>query len=48
MQLLSKAVDTVRRDEVRRLRASGRPPLPTKTRWLLLNRRENLTANERG
>jgi transposase len=48
MQLLSKAVDRVRRDEVRSLRASGRPALLTKTRWLLLKRRENLTTDERG
>jgi transposase len=46
-QLLSKAVDTVRRDEVRDLRASGRHVLLTKTRWLLLKRRENLTSDER-
>jgi transposase len=48
MQLLSKAIDTVRREEVRSLRAAGRPALLTKTRWLLLKRRENLTANEHG
>jgi transposase len=47
VQLLSKAVDTVRRDEVRDLRASGRHVLLTKTRWLLLKRRENLTSDER-
>ena len=47
MQLLSKAIDTVRREEVRSLRAAGRPALLTKTRWLLLKRRENMTGNER-
>jgi transposase len=47
MQLLSKAIDTVRRQEVRSLRATGRPALLTKTRWLLLKRRENLSADER-
>jgi transposase len=47
MQLMSKAVDTVRRDEVRSLRASGRHVVLTKTRWLLLKRRENLTSDER-
>jgi transposase len=47
MQLMSKAVDKVRRDEVRSLRASGRHVLLTKTRWLLLKRRENLTPDER-
>lgn len=48
MQLLSKAIDTVRREEVRALRAAGRPALLTKTRWLLLKRRENLSREERG
>jgi transposase len=48
MQLLSKAIDTVRRQEVRSLKAAGRPALLTKARWLLLKRRENLTSDERG
>jgi len=48
MQLLSKAIDVVRRQEVRSLRAGGRPALLTKTRWLLLKRRDNLTRDERG
>jgi len=47
MQLLSKAIDSVRRHEVRTLRAAGRPALLTKTRWLLLKRRENLTPDQR-
>jgi transposase len=47
-QLLSKAVDTVRRDEVRGLRASGRHAVLTKTRWLLLKRPKNLRRGERG
>lgn len=46
-QLLSKAVDTVRRDEVRSLRAAGRQVVLTKTRWLLLKKPKNLTRNER-
>lgn len=44
---LSKAVDTVRREEVRGLRASGRQVELTKTRWLLLKRPVNLTRKER-
>jgi transposase len=48
MQLLSKAIDTVRRQEVRALKLAGRPALLTKTRWLLLKRRENMTGDERG
>ncbi len=47
VQLLGKAVDTVRRDEVRRLRAIGRPPVLTKTRWLLLKRPTKLRHAER-
>ena len=46
-QLLSKAVDTVRRDEMRDLRAVGRQVVLTKTRWLLLKRPKNLTRKER-
>ncbi len=30
------------------LRAAGRPAMLTKTRWLLLKRRENMSADERG
>ena len=47
-QLLSKTIDAVRREEVRSLRAAGRPALLTKTRWVLLKRRENRTTRERG
>jgi transposase len=46
-QLLSKAVDTVRRDEMRGLRAAGRHFVLTKARWLLLKRPKNLTRKER-
>jgi transposase len=45
-QLLSKAVDTVRRQEVRALRERGQQAVLTKTRWLLLKRRENLTDHQ--
>ena len=48
MQLMSKAIDETRRQEVRRLRAAGRAPLLTKTRWLLLKRPKNLRRRERG
>jgi transposase len=47
-QLMSKAVDETRRQEVRALRARGRHVVLTKTRWLLLKRPKNLTRNERG
>jgi len=46
-QLLSKAVDETRRQEVRSLRARGRHVVLTKTRWLLLKRPKNLTRKER-
>jgi transposase len=48
MQLMSKAIDKTRRDEVRSLRASGQQPYLTKTRWLLLKRSKNLKRSERG
>jgi transposase len=48
MQLLGKAVDQTRRDEARALRAKGRPAVLTKTRWLLLKHRKNLSRRERG
>lgn len=48
MQLMSKAIDETRRQEVRALRAAGRAPLLTKTRWLLLKRPKNLTRKQRG
>ncbi len=48
MQLMSKAIDDTRRQEVRLLRAQGRAPLLTKTRWLLLKRPKNLRRGERG
>jgi transposase len=48
MQLLGKAVDQTRRDEARALRARGRPAWLTKTRWLLLKRRQNLSRREKG
>ena len=35
---MNKAIDTVRRDEVRALKHRGHPPWLTKTRWLLLRR----------
>jgi len=47
-KLLNEAVDQVRREEVRSLRAAGRPAMLTKTRWLLLKRRENMSTDERG
>lgn len=47
VQLLNKAIDQTRREEVRSLRASGRHVLLTKTRWLLLKLTKNMTGRER-
>jgi len=46
-QQMGKAIDPVRRSEVRELRQHGRPALLTKARWVLLRRRENRTAEDR-
>jgi len=46
-QQMGKAIDQVRRSEVRELRQHGRPALLTKARWVLLRRRENRTAEDR-
>lgn len=42
MAHLSKAIDEVRAQEVRELKAQGAEPVLTKTRWLLLKRPERL------
>ena len=44
---MSDAIDQVRRAEVRSLRARGRQPILTKTRWLLLKRPANQTRDQR-
>lgn len=44
---MSDAIDQVRRAEVRTLRAQGRQPLLTKTRWLLLKRPASQTREQR-
>jgi transposase len=46
-QLLSKAVDEVRRDEARSLRKAGKTTVLTKTRWLVLKAKKNLKGWER-
>lgn len=47
-QLMSKAIDKVRRAEVHELRQQKRPAFLTKARWVLLKLREHRTAHERG
>lgn len=46
-KMLCDAVDKVRRAEVHSLRKAGRPALLTKTRWILLRRRSNLTGSQK-
>ena len=46
MAHLNKAIDEVRAQETKELKAKGYEPLLTKTRWLLLKRPENLTAKQ--
>lgn len=46
MSHFSKAIDEVRANETRALKAAGRVPLLTKTRWLLLKRPENLSGKQ--
>ncbi|MEK7838813.1 MAG: ISL3 family transposase [candidate division NC10 bacterium] len=48
MAHLSKAIDEVRAAEARALKAQGREPVLTHTRWLLLKRPENLTEAQEG
>jgi transposase len=43
---LNKAVDEVRAQEARALKASGYEPILTRTRWLLLKRPANLTEQQ--
>lgn len=46
MAHLSKAIDEVRAQEARALKAQGYAPVLTNTRWLLLKRPENLTEKQ--
>lgn len=43
---INKALDEVRANEHRRMKAAGHEPLLTKARWLLLKRPENLTEKQ--
>ncbi len=46
MAQMSKAIDKVRAEEARKLKREGYEPVLTNSRWLLLKRPENLTANQ--
>lgn len=44
---INKAIDKVRAEEARRMKADGHEPLLKKARWCLLKRPENLTRTQR-
>ena len=46
MAHMSKAIDEVRAKEVKELKAKGKKPVLTATRWCLLKRPENLTESQ--
>ncbi|MBT3725824.1 MAG: ISL3 family transposase [Gammaproteobacteria bacterium] len=46
MMHISKAIDEVRAEEVKTLKAKGLEPVLTRSRWLLLKRPENLTETQ--
>jgi transposase len=46
MATMSKAIDEVRAQEVKKLKVEGYEPVLTRARWLLLKRPENLTAKQ--
>ena len=46
MATINKAIDKVRAEEARKMKADGYDPVLKKTRWLLLKRPENLTDKQ--
>jgi transposase len=46
MAQMNKAIDEVRAEEVKRLKADGHEPVLKHARWVLLKRPENLTENQ--
>jgi len=46
MQKFSRAIDDIRAEETKRLKADGYEPVLTKSRWCLLKRPENLTEKQ--
>ena len=46
MSHMGKAIDEVRSDEVRSLKSKGKKPVLSKSKWILLRRRENLTDSQ--
>lgn len=48
MQKFSKALDKIRAEETKRLKAEGKEPVLTKSRWCFLKRKFNLTKSQKG
>lgn len=46
MSHMNKAIDEIRAKETKQLKAEGKDPVLTKSRWCLLKRPENLTDNQ--
>ncbi|RMD97228.1 MAG: ISL3 family transposase, partial [Bacteroidetes bacterium] len=46
MSMMNAAIDSVRAEEHRQMKADGYEPLLTKSRWCLLKRKENLTEKQ--
>ena len=46
VSMFNKAIDEVRAEEYRTMKAKGEAPLLKKTRWCLLKRKENLTEKQ--
>jgi transposase len=44
---VNQALDDIRSAEARRMKGDGYEPVPTKSRWCLLKRPANLTANQK-
>ncbi len=48
MQKFGKALDKIRAEEVKRLKAEGQEPILNKSRWCFLKRKFNLTKSQKG
>jgi transposase len=46
VQMIQKAIEKIRAEEARELKAKGNKPLLTKTRWVILKKPENLTQKQ--
>ena len=48
MQKFGKALDEIRAQEVKRLKAEGKDPILKNARWCILKRTFNLTRSQKG